>query len=200
MSIIAASTEATAITISSIFYFILKNPRCYAKLKEELSTLPSSSPITFNQAQSLPYLNACINESMRLHVTERFPRGREVPKGGIKICNHFVPAGTTVSVYVDIAHHRKEIFGEDVDVFRPERWLENEENASRMQATLLSFGSGKFGYLGKNLSRLEVLKFVPSVFKAFDVMHKDRDWTLVNGPFAEHENVVDMTHETTFSF
>lgn len=157
-----------AITISAIFYHILKHPASYTKLKAELSTLPKT-PISFTTAQSLPYLNAVINESMRLHVADKFSRGREVPASGMKICNHFIPGGTTVSIMPDVAHRRKEIFGEDVDVFRPERWLESEEKTNRMLGSMLSFGSGKFGCLGKNLARVEVLKFVPSVLREFDV-------------------------------
>ncbi|CZR63115.1 uncharacterized protein PAC_13012 [Phialocephala subalpina] len=187
MSTIGAATEATAITLSSVIYFLLKNPRCYEKLKSELSTLPApASPVIFIQAQSLPYLNACINESMRLHSADRFAKGREVPESGMTICGQFVPGGTTVSVYTDAAHRQKEIFGNDVDVFKPERWLESEEKTNRMNATMLSFGIGKYGCLEKNLSRLEMLKFIPSVLRAFDfeLVNPEQDWTLVNGPFA----------------
>jgi len=186
MELIGAATETIAITLASIFYFLLQNLDCYEKLKAELSSLPASNtPVSFSTAQSLPYLNAVINESMRLHVAERFPRGREVPKGGITICNQFVPAGTTVSVYPDVSHRRKEVFGEDANVFRPERWLESEEKTNMMNASMLSFGVGKFVCLGKNLARLEVLKFVSSVLRVFDFAPvSDKEWKLVNEPFA----------------
>ena len=42
------------------------------------------------------------------------------------ICETFVPAGVTVSVWADVVQHWKDVFGEDVfgedvNVFRPER-------------------------------------------------------------------------------
>jgi hypothetical protein len=67
----------SAITISSVFYFLLKNPRCYSKLQEEVASLLyelNNPAISFATAQALPHLNACINESMRLHVVTRMPR------------------------------------------------------------------------------------------------------------------------------
>lgn len=104
-----------------------------------------------------------------MHSADRFSKGREVPKSGMTICGHFVPAGITVSVWADVVHRRKDIFGNDVDMFRPERWLESEEKATKMNSTMMSFGVGKYACLGKNLSRLEVLKFIPSVLRVFDV-------------------------------
>jgi cytochrome P450 len=99
---------------------------------------------------------------MRLHVADRFSRGREVPKGGMTICGTFVPAGVTVGVWADVVQHWKEVFGEDMNIFRPERWLESEEKATRMTNAMLSFGNGKYACLGKYLARLE--SQAPSTF------------------------------------
>jgi cytochrome P450 len=120
-------------------------------------------------AQKLPYLDAVIDESMRCHWTTRFPQLRDVPKGGIIICGNWVPPGVTVSTYGSVLHHRKEVFGDDVDVFRPERWLGEKERVQVMRNTMFSFGSGKYSCLGRHLSKLEILKFVPSVLREFDV-------------------------------
>ena len=37
-----------------------------------------------------------------------------------------MPGGTTVGVNAWVIHRNTEIFGKDIDVFRPERWLEAE--------------------------------------------------------------------------
>jgi cytochrome P450 len=47
--------------------------------------------------------------------------------------------------------------------------MESEEKTNRMLGCMLGFGSGKFGCLGKNLARVEVLKFVPTLLREFDV-------------------------------
>jgi len=106
---------------------------------------------------------------MRLHVADRFSRGREVPKGGMTICGTFVPAGVTVSVWADVVQHRKDVFREDVNVFRSERWLESEEKVTRMTNAMLGFENGKYACMGKHLARLEIAKFVPSLLREFQV-------------------------------
>ena len=56
--------------------------------------------------------------------------------------------------------HRKDVFGQDADLFRPERWLETSgEQLSRMVKVIdLSWGYGKYQCLGMNLARSEIQK------------------------------------------
>lgn len=65
ISIAAAGSDATAISLSALFYHLLKNPKCYAKLTTEIdAVLPvSETTLSFNEAQGLPYLSACVKES-----------------------------------------------------------------------------------------------------------------------------------------
>jgi cytochrome P450 len=92
----------SAITLSALFYFLLKNPRCYSKLQAEIAGLPyypNNPAISYATAQSLPYLNACINESMRLHVVTRLPHDRVALPPGLMVCGQHIPAGTDIGVY-----------------------------------------------------------------------------------------------------
>ncbi|KAH7391598.1 cytochrome P450 [Cadophora sp. MPI-SDFR-AT-0126] len=171
-----------------VFYFLLKNPACYDKLKQELDSKlgATQGPVSFTTAQSLPYLNAVISESLRLHTVARLATPRDVPPGGANICGTYIPGGVTVNVMPSVVHHRKDIFGEDVEVFRPERWLQGKEKGSKMLSTLFAFGAGKYSCLGRNIAMLEMLKFIPSVLMEFDLSLANPDlvWTLKNGPFA----------------
>jgi cytochrome P450 len=106
---------------------------------------------------------------MRLHVVTRMPHDRVVLPTGLVVCGQPILAGTDVGVYGPVLHHRPETFGEDVDVFRPERWLGDEEKVRRMNNTLFTFSSGKYNCLGKNIARMEVAKLVPSVIRVFEV-------------------------------
>jgi cytochrome P450 len=81
-----------------------------------------------------------------------------------------VPGGVEVGVPASAVHHGVDVFGEDVDMFRLERWLDSdEEKVRRMRNPLFSFGSGKYSCLGKNLSRLELLKIIPELIRTFDI-------------------------------
>ncbi len=78
-----------------------------------------------------------------------------------------------------VVHRNREIFGEDVEVFRPERWLVDEKKDREaeekrikdMGATMLQFGMGSRTCIGKNISLLEIYKLVPSVLRRFEVCH-----------------------------
>lgn len=65
-----------------------------------------------------------MKEAMRLHPGVGFPLERFVPPEGAEICGRTLPGGTNVSITAPVIHHNKEIYGQDANIFRPERWLE----------------------------------------------------------------------------
>lgn len=82
---------------------------------------------------------------------------RVVPADGMEILGHFIPGDTIVGCNAWVLHRRPEIFGKDVDAFRPERWLEaNASQLSQMKATMFQFGAGARTCIGKNISLLEM--------------------------------------------
>lgn len=182
ISMVNAGSDTTAITLSAIFYYLLKNLRCLHKLVEELdSRLPTAekSPKdsfkiyapSFSDTQKLPYLDACINEGFRIHpALGGQPIERIVPKSGTTICGSWAPGGTQVACSPWVLHRNTAIYGEDVEAYRPERWLDDSpERVAAMQRTLFQFGGGAHTYIGKNISLLEIYKLVPSVLRAFEV-------------------------------
>lgn len=86
-----------------------------------------------------------------------FPK--RVPASGDTICGIFLPAGTDVYVNYHSMMRSQEIFGEDADTFRPERFLGGGPNVAQMIKTIeLAFGNGRFMCLGKVLAWLEMNK------------------------------------------
>lgn len=92
----------------------------------------------------------------------------------------------------------KEVFGEDVEVYRPERWLvdetkdreKEEQRIKEMNGTMFQFGMGSRTCIGKNISLLEVYKLVPSMLRRFEIQFKDprQEWELVNAWFVKQKN------------
>lgn len=95
---------------------------------------------------------------MRLHVVTRMPHDRVVLSTGLSVCGEHIASGIDVGIYALVLHYRVDIFGEDVDVFRPERWLGDEEEVRTMKNTMFTFSSGKYNCLGKNIARMELAK------------------------------------------
>jgi cytochrome P450 len=101
--------------------------------------------MTFVAGFAMPYLQACIYEALRMHPAVGMSLPRVVPADGFEIEGVFLPGGVSnmsslssiVSSYSQalqtiiganpwVIHRQKEIFGEDCETFRPERWLEGD--------------------------------------------------------------------------
>jgi cytochrome P450 len=178
LSMVLAGSETTAISLSSIFYHLLRNRRVYEKLMEELDNAVQEGVIsemtdnivTWKSSQTLPYLDAVVQESFRLHPAAGLMLERIVPASGLGILGHHIPGGTIVGCNAWVLHRRPEIFGQDVEVFRPERWLEaGKEELKEMKSTMFQFGAGARTCIGKNISLLEIYKLVPSFLRRFEV-------------------------------
>jgi benzoate 4-monooxygenase len=95
---------------------------------------------TFEQVKRLSYLEAVINESLRIHSTSAVGLPRLVPEGGITIQDKYFPANTVLSVPSYTIHRDKDVWGEDADDFRPERWFERDQAAIQKTFNPFSFG------------------------------------------------------------
>lgn len=164
-------TILSAITITTLFYHLLKHPSNYTTLRAEIdAALPSpNTTIPFAQAQALPYLDACIKEILRIHPATAFNLERIVPAGGRTILGHFIPAGTIVAASPWTIHLDTATFGPDAAVFRPERWLEDEGRAKEMWRSMLGFGAGNHLCLGRNVALMEMYKLIPVWVRSFEV-------------------------------
>ena len=110
---------------------------------------------------------------MKCHDLTRLPMTRETPSEGVTICRRWVRPNVSVSFYRSVGRHRKEVFGEDVDVFWPERWLVDTKKVTQMMIVVNAFGSGKYSCLRRNISMPELLEFVPSLRWEFEVGFKE---------------------------
>ncbi|KAJ9648169.1 hypothetical protein H2199_001947 [Coniosporium tulheliwenetii] len=125
----------------------------------------SESIIRESETKALPYLQACIKEGLRIHPPVTALATKTVAKSGDILRGQFIPGGTNIVYAAWDSYKDAEVFGEDADIFRPERWLEaTGDRLSRMQQTLdLVFGYGRYGCLGKPVALLEINKFLAEV-------------------------------------
>lgn len=200
VSMVFAGSETTAITLSAVFFYLLQNPVPYRKLMAELDEAVQTGAIDFKDgagtvswatSQKLPYLDAIIQETFRLHPAAGLLLERIVPPQGVEIVGERIPGGTIVGCNAWVLHRRPEIFGQDVDTYRPERWLEaSPQQLQRMKATMFQFGAGARTCIGKNISLLEVYKLVPSFLLRYEIQIEDpqRPWRTYNSWFVRQED------------
>lgn len=93
---LGSDNTATALTLA--IYFLLEQPQYYKILQAELDqAFPDRiGYIETNKLADLPFLNAVLNESLRLSTPFFLPR--VVPQGGTTINGKFIPEGTIVAL------------------------------------------------------------------------------------------------------
>lgn len=121
-------------------FHLLTNPTTLARLQEELSSAKLTMPYPkFSEVRDLPYLEACIQEGIRMHPPFALALERVVPKGGINILGHYLPEGTKVGGSPYAVNRHIGTFGDDAESWRPERWLKlGEHDKRRLENSMLT--------------------------------------------------------------
>jgi cytochrome P450 len=160
-----AGSDTTATAIRATILYITTNPRVHSKLLAEISSASPSSPIQDVEARKLPYLQAVIKEGLRIFPPVTGLMTKDVPEGGDTINSLYIPEGTKIGYCAWGVFRDKKIWGEDSQVFRPERWLDGPPEKIRLQESTLElvFGYGRWQCLGKSVALIELNKIFVEV-------------------------------------
>ncbi len=165
---VAAGTITTAYTLCVAVFNILSNTSITRALKDELrAAIPDpDSQLPLIQIESLPYLTACIEESLRLSYGSTSRLSRIAPDEVLTYVNGkktwYIPRGTPVSTSAYLLHHDESVFSDSYS-FRPERWIEKPKLRSHM----LSFSRGSRQCVGINLAYAEIYLLLASIFRRY---------------------------------
>ncbi|CAK4033497.1 P450 monooxygenase [Lecanosticta acicola] len=174
---IIAGSDTTAVSLSSVLSNLARSPDVLASLRGELDQATKQGRMTpdhiaFKESQNMPYLQACIKEGLRLWAATGLPLWRVVPKGGAQIMGRFFPEGSEVGINTWVAHYDQDVWGADAAQFRPERWIEAQDNPERLRVMdnqYMPFGLGSRTCIGRHISYLEMCKVVPMIVSNFDL-------------------------------
>ncbi|KAH8130480.1 hypothetical protein FP744_10007095 [Trichoderma asperellum] len=171
LSIIAGS-NSSAHALRMTLLSIITSPPAYNALIDEIrrASPAVSSPITWAQAQTLPYLQAVIREGLRMWPPVGGLGFKTVPPEGDHVNGYFVPGGTEIGQGFHGVGRSKAVWGPDADVFRPERWLDatGDRLKEMTDAVDTHFGYGKYSCLGKPIAMMELHKAVFELVRRFD--------------------------------
>ncbi|KAJ3576478.1 hypothetical protein NPX13_g3690 [Xylaria arbuscula] len=168
-----AGSDTVSNTACAVIYWILEGERrnpgtIVPRLQSELDHAidPSSSYAAHEEVKNLPFLRLCIDEAMRLHSTSAIGLPRIVTaEDGVSYESEHFPEGTVLSVPSYTIHHDEDIWGPDVEEFRPERWL----NATPRQK--MAFNPFSFGYracVGQNVAHMELALIISTAFHRYE--------------------------------
>ncbi|KAL8683908.1 MAG: hypothetical protein Q9186_000119 [Xanthomendoza sp. 1 TL-2023] len=125
LSITGGGVDTIKNALVTASYGIISNPTIYKRLHAELvEAMPdiNGPPPTVPELERLPYLNAIVQECLRLSygITQRLMRID--PHNPITFQNYTIPPNTPFSMTSYIQHRNPLIFP-DPDRFNPDRWL-----------------------------------------------------------------------------
>ena len=163
-----ASQDTTAALICPLTSYIAQDVAVTSKLVDEICAFEKhgklSSPVAkYEETASMPYFKACVRETLRIRPPTPINLPRYVAKGGMVIDGVWVPDTVEIGANPYLVHRNKNIYGEDVESFRPERWLENSEKTRWMDKYDFSWGYGSRRCVGKNIALMDGQKFVLQV-------------------------------------
>ena len=139
MNMVTGSTDPMILCLTFVSYYLAASPERVSNLRAEIRTLTSYSDTV--QLQALPYLNALIYETLRLH--PGVPSGglRVTPPEGLWINDTFISGRTIVSTPHYTLQRREDCFVH-ADEFIPERWTTRPELVKN-KAAYIPWGVGK---------------------------------------------------------
>ncbi|KAJ6500226.1 cytochrome P450, partial [Mycena vitilis] len=171
---LVAGSDTTSNSACAIMYYLAANPDIQTRLQNELDeqlSADSEAVASSEHIRNLPYLEACINEALRVHSTSALGLPRVVPDGGLVVSGRAFVAGTVLSVPSYTIHRDATVWGRDADVYRPERWFEPEKaRAAAMHKTFNPYSVGPRVCIGRNLAALELLIIVASIVRRYDLV------------------------------
>lgn len=159
-TLLIAGHETTAIVLAWALYDVHRNAEIKRKLLAELDALgPDPSP---DVLAKLPYLNAVIDETLRLHpVIELVFRVLRKPW---QFAGYELPAGLSIAAAISLVHRREDLYP-NPDAFEPERFLARKFKPHEY----MPFGGGNRRCIGAAFAHYEACVALGTILREFEL-------------------------------
>ncbi|KDR83061.1 hypothetical protein GALMADRAFT_238857 [Galerina marginata CBS 339.88] len=179
---LVAGHETTSSAAAWALFALTQNWDAQGKLRDELLTVGTDNP-TMDELQALPYLDAVVRETLRVHTPVSFtarvatkddfiPFGEPIKdRNGNMLDGIRVRNGETISIPLLALNRAKSIWGEDASEFKPERWQNIPEAASAVPgvwSNLMTFLGGPRACIGYRFSIIETKALLFTLIRAFE--------------------------------
>ncbi|CAN1196960.1 Cytochrome P450 77A3 [Linum perenne] len=170
--VFVAGIDTSTTVLQWAFFELVRNQSIQQKLYEEIAFhVGSEGRITEEHVETMPYLNAIIKESLRMHSPAHFTLSHatteETELGGYRI-----PTDVNVEFYIEWMTEDPGLW-KDPDVFRPERFLDGGDGVgvdltgTKGEVKMLPFGAGRRTCPGLSLGVLHVNLLLARMVQAF---------------------------------
>ncbi|CAN1127219.1 Cytochrome P450 83B1 [Linum perenne] len=169
MNIFIAGTDTSAATVVWSMTYLMKNPTIMRKVQEEIRGVIGEKKgfVDEEGIQHLPYMKAVVKEVMRLQPAAPLL----VPRQSSEECNiggYEIPAKTIVHVNAWAIGRDVEAWGENPEVFKPERFIGSSIDLKGADFELIPFGAGRRKCPASNMGLVTVELSLANLLYAFD--------------------------------
>ncbi|GLA36609.1 hypothetical protein AnigIFM63309_002930 [Aspergillus niger] len=182
LTFLAAGHETTASAFTWACYLLTLHPTYQPLLRDEIrSRIPTaSSPITHADLESLPLLNGIVQEVLRLYPTVPLTLRESIRD--TTVANTAIPKGTRLLLCPYAINRSPEFWGEDADMFRPERWVDTDKEGNQIvnghggagtNYAQITFLHGQRACIGKDFAKAELRCALAGVLGRYEVEMKD---------------------------
>lgn len=184
---VAAGHNTTATTLSFLYYALARHPETQDRLIDELKQFNGGKYLAhddytsqvFSEVEPLPFMNAVIDETMRIYAAIPGQEPRIVPASGMhwrgseETPSCEIPGGTIVTMQPWSIHRDRKVFTDPMN-WNPDRWMtEDPEKLKKMRKNLVPFSAGSRMCMGMHLAMSEIKLNVSSIFSRYRVTLED---------------------------
>ncbi|WP_236795016.1 cytochrome P450 [Amycolatopsis sp. GM8] len=168
VTLLIAGSETVATTLAWVLHEIARHPEVERQLVEELATELGDTPVQYSDLGRLPVLDRVLKEALRMH-TPNWLLTRRIDAPAT-LGRYRLPAGAEVGFSITALHRDPRMF-ESPQVFRPDRWLD-ENLASYSGGSFIPFGVGKHRCPGDTFAWAELGVGVATILKEWHLAHR----------------------------
>ncbi|KAI5359387.1 putative Flavoprotein-like superfamily [Septoria linicola] len=176
VTFLVAGHETTSATLSFCYYNLLKHPEVLLKAQKIVDEVVGDDVVSPEHVPKLEYIDACIKETLRLSSpipgTGLTSRTDQILGG-----KYFLPAYTPVIINNTALHHDPLVWGNDAELYRPERWLDG--GYSKLPPNSWKpFGTGVRACIGRAFAEQEMIMNVAMVLQRFQLELADPSYEM----------------------
>ncbi|KAI7729667.1 hypothetical protein M8C21_015760 [Ambrosia artemisiifolia] len=160
-------SETTANLIVWTMICLSLHQEWQVRAREEIIHVFGDKKLDFEGLKNLKILTMILNEVLRLY-PPAVMMTRATHKD-TKLGNMVIPSGVELTLAMMHVHHDRELWGEDVNEFNPERFAEGIVNATKGEGVspFFPFSSGPRVCIGQNLAMTEAKTTIAMILRHF---------------------------------
>ncbi len=169
-----AGHDTTATTITYALWALGRRPDLQARVADEARALGDRAP-TAADLPALPYTAQVVHEALRL--CPPAPMVGRLARSDVAVAGYRISAGTNLVVSMYAMHRDPDIWGEDAELFDPDRFSP-ERSVGRDRWAFIPFGAGPRSCIGDHFAMLEATVALATLLRTVEVESLEDEFPL----------------------